>query len=204
MTDGAKVWVIEDDAAICNSLRILIEAAGMQVETFSAAHEYLSIHDRCDAGCLVVDVRMPGMSGLELQEELARRGQSRPIIFITAYADVPMAVRAMKAGAVDFIEKPFRDQVLLDAIGRAIRLDMDMREKASRQREFRRLEGRLTARERQVMALMLEGMTHKQIAARLDIQPKTADFHGINILRKMRADSAVNLVRLAAEAGGTR
>ena len=194
--ENPVVFVVDDDEAICESLRLLIADIGLEVRAFHSAQQFLSHYDSSQAGCLVLDVRMSGMSGLELQSRLHELGYEIPTILITGHGDVPMAVEAMKAGAVDFIEKPFRDQVLLDSIQKAIALDM--RTRSSRQ-ERRNIQSRmelLTQREREVRDRLAAGLTNKKIAYELGISQKTVDFHRANVLQKIGVASVVELVRL--------
>ncbi|MDY0356209.1 MAG: response regulator [Sedimentisphaerales bacterium] len=195
------VFVVDDDEAICQSLRLLIEDIGLAVRTFSGARQFLDHYDSSQPGCLVLDVRMSGMSGIELQARLNELNVAIPTIIITGHGDVPMAVETMKAGAIDFIEKPFRDQVLLDSVQRAIELDRRIRATREHTRGFQsRIEG-LTRRERQVMDLLILGKSNKVIAYELGISSKTVDFHRTNILDKAEVASVVELVRLAHQAG---
>ncbi len=194
------MFVVDDDDAICQSLCLLIEDIGLDVQTFNSAGQFLAYYNPSQPGCLVLDVRMSGMSGLELQTRLNDLNIDIPTILITGHGDVPMAVEAMKAGAVDFIEKPFRDQVLLDSIQRAIELDKRLR---AVKRHSERLQSRmedLTGRERQVMDLLVVGKSNKAIAFELGISQKTVDFHRTNLLSKAGVSSVVELVRLVHEA----
>jgi FixJ family two-component response regulator len=199
---GARpvVFVVDDDPAMRDSLRWLIESTGLHVETFADAHTFLARIRPDVPGCLVLDVRMPGLSGLDLQTELARRGIGLPTIVVTGHAEVPMAVRAVKAGAIDFIEKPFSDQLLLDRVRQGI--DMDRREREGRERRgevLRRL-GLLTQREREVLDLVVAGRANKEIAATLHLSPKTVEVHRAHVMDKMQASSVAELVRLALSA----
>lgn len=200
-TENSIVFIVDDDEAICQSLRLLIDDIGLEVRTFNSARQFLAEHDPSQPSCLVLDVRMSGMSGLELQSRLRELGIEIPTIIITGHGDVPMAVEAMKAGALDFIEKPFRDQVLLDSIHRAIDLDRSTRR---RRRERQAVQSRirlLTQREHEVMGRLIAGKTNKSIAYELGISPKTVDFHRANILSKTGVNSVVELVRLTHKAG---
>ena len=197
---GPIVFVVDDDEAICESLRLLIEDVGLAVKTFSGARQFLSGYDPAQEGCLVLDVRMAGMSGLELQATLREQGNEIPTIIITGHGDVPMAVQAMKAGALDFIEKPFRDQVLLDSIQRAIECDRKLRAKRRQLQDLHSRIGLLTQRERQIMDLLILGKTNKTVAYELGISQKTVDFHRANILHKTGVGSVVDLVRLMHKA----
>ncbi len=198
------VFVVDDDEAICQSLRLLIEDIGLAVRTFNGARPFLDHYDPSQPGCLVLDVRMSGMSGIELQARLNESNVEIPTIIITGHGDIPMAVETMKAGAIDFIEKPFRDQVLLDSIQRAIELDRRVRATKEHARGFQSRVKGLTRRERQVMDLLILGKPNKAIAYELGISSKTVDFHRTNILDKAGAASVVELVRLSHQAGYTR
>jgi len=198
-----SVCVVDDDEAVARSLRALLESVGLAVETFATAQAFLDRADTARAGCLVLDVRMPGMSGLDLQEAMAARGQTIPIVFITGHGDVRMAVRAVKAGAVDFIEKPFRDQDLLDAIQKALADDVVRRSSGDELAVVVARIKSLTPREREVMELVVEGKASKVIARLLGISAKTVEFTRARVMDKMQAHSALDLVRtvLAAQQG---
>ncbi len=198
--DHPVVFVVDDDEAVCRSLSVLIEDIGLDVRTFTSAREFLAEYDPKQPGCLVLDVRMSGMSGLELQSRLKELGYEIPIIIITGHADVPMAVEAMKTGALDFIEKPFRDQLLLDNIQKAIELDARMRRNRKESLDVQSRIQNLTRRERQIMDLLVLGKTNKTIAYELGISQKTVDFHRANILDKAGVDSVVELLRLTQKA----
>jgi two-component system response regulator FixJ len=200
--DNPVVFVVDDDEAVCESLRMLIGDIGLEVRTFTSAKQFLEQYDPSHPGCLVLDVRLSGMSGLELQSRLTEMAIRIPTIIITGHADVPMAVEAMKAGAIDFIEKPFRDQVLLDSIQKAVDMDLrDRRQHKERQDVQSRIE-LLTQREREVMDRLVAGKSNKSIALDLGISQKTVDFHRANILEKVRVSSVVELVRLTQRAEG--
>ena len=203
-TDSPVVFIVDDDEAICESLRLLIGDIGLEVRTFTSAPEFLEKYDSSRPGCLVLDVRMSGMSGLELQSRLRELGNSIPTIIITGHGDVPMAVEAMKAGAMDFIEKPFRDQVLLDSIQKAIDLDLRIRRQHKERQDVQARIQHLTQREREVMDRLIAGKSNKTIAFDLGISQKTVDFHRANILEKVGCASVVELVRLAQKAAGGR
>jgi FixJ family two-component response regulator len=185
------------------SLDSLLRSVGLDVRLFSSAHEFMRA-DRPDApGCLVLDVRLPGMSGLTFQEELAKAGIALPIIFLTGHGDVPMTARAMKAGAAEFLTKPFDEQVLLDAIHAAIERDRERRREAASVAELQVRYGALTERERQVMKLVVAGRVNKQIAAELGLSLVTVKVHRGQVMRKMRAHSVPDLVRMADRLGGS-
>jgi len=180
----------------------LIESIGLRVETFGNANEFLTAYDAERPGCLLVDVRMPGMSGLELQVELRRRQIPLPIVVITGYAEVPTAVRAMKAGAVDFIEKPFSDEVLLDCLREAITRDARARTAGAERAAVLARVQTLTRREHELLEMVVAGMTNKEIARRLSLSQKTVEVHRASTMQKMRAGSLAELVRLALLARG--
>lgn len=192
-----KVFVIDDDEAMRSSLQWLIESDGLQVETFDSAQNFLDNYYPGQAGCLLLDVRMPGMSGLELQAQLEEREITAPVIIITGHGDVSMAVKAMKAGAYDFIEKPFDDDVLLKAIKRALTLDAAQRESRATKAEVVARMAQLTRREHEVMEMVTAGMSNKEIASRLDVSAKTIEAHRARVMEKMEARSLAELVRMA-------
>jgi RNA polymerase sigma factor (sigma-70 family) len=193
----ATVFVVDDDQAMRNSLKWLIESVGVSVESFASADDFLAHFQPGRAGCLVLDVRMPGMSGLELLEHLARSNMHIPAVIITGHGDVPMAVRAMKSGAVDFIEKPFNDEVLLDAIRRAIAFEEQQRSQFSEHREIRERLAHLTPREHEVMDMVCEGRSNKEIANALGVSAKTIEAHRARVMEKMQAGSLAELVRMS-------
>ena len=197
------VFVVDDDQSVRDSLRWLLESVGYKVVAFASAKEFLANYDPQWPGCLVLDIRMPEMSGMELQEKLVTQGQSIPVIILTGHGELPMAVRAMKIGAVDFIEKPYRDETLLAAIRIALDRDRNLRQQRQQQQEVNDLLNRLTGRERQVMCLFLGGKSTKEIASRLGLSSKTVDVHRAHILSKMQTDSIADLVRLVLGAGFT-
>ena len=198
MTIGPEpvVFVVDDDPAMRDSLRWLIESTGLHVETFADANMFLARIRPELSGCLVLDVRMPGMSGLDLQTELQRRDIGLPTIIITGHAEVPMAVRAVKAGAIDFIEKPFSDQLLLDRVRQGIEMDREEREGRARRATALQRMGLLTQREREVLDLVVAGKANKEIAAALGLSPKTVEVHRSHMMEKMQAASVAQLVRL--------
>lgn len=196
------VFIIDDDEAVRDALMMLVRSVGLDAESFASAADFLAVHGPRDAGCLVLDVRMPGMSGLELQEELARSGSTLPIIFITGHAHVAMAVRAIQAGAFDFIEKPFDDQQLLDKIHLALDAEHRARRDLEVSEEIQQRIASLTPREREVLDLVVKGAANKVTANRLGLSQRTVEIHRANVMRKMGADSLAHLVRLMLRAGG--
>ncbi len=179
----------------------MLKTLGLRVETFSSAHEFLD-HDRVDApGCLLVDVRLPGLSGMDLQQELAAAGIDLPIVFMSAHGDIPMSVRAMKAGAVDFLPKPVADQRLLDAVGQAIDRHVRARKHNAELQDIRMRFQLLTPREREVLALVVEGKLNKQIAGQLGIAEPTVKVHRRSVMEKMSAGSVAELARMVEKSG---
>jgi two-component system, LuxR family, response regulator FixJ len=193
MSTAPTVFVVDDDPALRQSLRGLIESVSLPVETFAAAEEFLAATDPGRPGCLVLDVRLPGASGLELLEELASGGAPLPAIVITGHADVPTVVRAFKAGAVDFLEKPFGGQPLLDAVGRAVRRDAEARAVRARRREVAARVAGLTPRERDVLERVVAGKPNKVIASELKVSAKTVETVRARLMRKMAADTVAEL-----------
>ncbi len=195
--ERAVVFVIDDDSSMRLALEDLVRSVGLEVRTFAAPQEFLESKPPDVAGCLVLDVRLPGMSGLTFQKELAKEGLALPVIFITGHGDIPMSVRAMKAGAVEFLTKPFHDQDLLDAIHAALERDRRSRREAVRLVELRERFAMLTERERQIMTLVVIGRANKQIAGELSLSEMTVKVHRQQVMRKMHAGSLPDLVRMA-------
>jgi FixJ family two-component response regulator len=190
------VFVVDDDASVRESLAELLASVGLRVEAFGSAAQFLQSKIADGPGCLVLDVRLPGLSGLDFQAELAKSKVLLPVIFITGHGDIPMSVRAMKAGAVEFLTKPFRDQELLDAVQRALELDRTRREEHKSVAELGARFQSLTPREQEVIRLVSTGLMNKQIAGRLDVTEITVKVHRGNAMRKMRATSLVDLIRM--------
>ncbi|MCC7409906.1 MAG: response regulator transcription factor [Phycisphaeraceae bacterium] len=196
------VFVVDDEPAVQQSLQWLLESVGLPVQTFSSASEFLGYWRSEMPGCLLLDLRMPGISGVELMEQLRQLGSIMPIIVVTAHGDVPVAVHAMKAGAMEFIEKPYSDQLLLDRVQAAMELDAQRRrELASRTAMADRVSS-LTPRERQVMEMVVAGQSNRQIAAGLSLSEKTVEVHRAHVMEKMRAGSLAQLVRMVLVAQG--
>jgi two-component system response regulator FixJ len=195
------VCIVDDDEAMRDALRTLIRSVGTSTREYASAEQFLEDHDADQPGCLLLDVRMPGMSGLDLQDALVARNISLPVIIITGHADIPMAVRAMRAGAVDFLEKPFREQDLLQRIKQAIEQDAAARRERARKDEIAARFDALTPREREVLDLVVAGRHNKAIAAQLNVSHKTIEFHRARIMAKMQVASIPQLVRLAVAGG---
>lgn len=196
MTAEPTVFVVDDDLAMRESLRWLIESVQLRVEVFSSSADFQKSYNPSRPGCLVLDVRMPGQSGLDLQKQLASRNIEIPIIIITGHADVPMAIRAMKQGAVDFIEKPFNDQVLLERIAQCIERDAEQRALREQQGQVQQRFASLTVREREVLTRIVGGKANKVVADELGLSPKTIEVHRASVMRKMEAQSLAELVRM--------
>ncbi len=198
------VFLVDDDQLFRRSTERLIRTAGLNVQPFSSASDFLKSPRPEGPACLVLDVRMPGLSGMDLQRELVQSGFRIPIIFITGHGDIPMSVRAMKAGAVEFLTKPFRSRVLLDAIRAAIERDRSALQKQSETRELRERYEQLTPREREVMTLVAKGLLNKQVAGELSTTEATIKFHRAHIMQKMRANSLADLIRMVEKLGSSR
>jgi FixJ family two-component response regulator len=194
------VFVVDDDSAVRSSIRMLLKSIGVAATSMGSAQEFLDSFDPAQPGCLVLDVRMPGMSGLELQEQLNMRGAILPVIFITGHGDVPMAVEAMQHGAFDFLQKPFRDQDLIDRIQKALARDRETRSELQKHDQIRaRLES-LTPRERDVLQLLAQGRQNKVMASELGLSQRTVEIHRAHVMEKMGARSVAQLVRMLLDA----
>jgi FixJ family two-component response regulator len=202
MTDpDPVVFIVDDDLSVRRSTERLVQATGLKVQTFTSAKEFLKNARFEGPACLVLDVRMPGLSGMDLQQELTQSGIQIPIIFITGHGDIPMSVRAMKAGAVEFLTKPFRSRGLLDAIRAALERDRSAHKERSETGELRQRYEQLTPREREVMVLVAAGLLNKQVAGELATTERTIKFHRAHIMQKMHAESLADLVRMTEKLG---
>jgi FixJ family two-component response regulator len=201
MDAEALVFVVDDDAPMRESLKNLLRSVGLRVEAFASAQEFLHSPRPDVPSCLVLDVRLPGLSGLELQKQMAEGDRHMPIIFITGHGDIPMTVQAMKAGAVEFLTKPFRDQELLDAVQHALERDRQAREQRAQSDALRRRYSALTPREREVMARVVVGLLNKQIAGELGTSEAAVKVHRQHVMEKMGATSLADLVRMADRLG---
>jgi two-component system response regulator FixJ len=195
-TRGATVMVVDDDAGVRNAMRLLLKSVGLESALYASAQEFLAAYQPSQPGCLVLDIRMPGMSGLELQQQLNLRGAVIPVIFMTGHGDIPMAVEAMQHGAFDFLQKPFRDQDLLDRIQRAIVKDGELRQSLGETERIRTHLESLTPREREVLDLMTKGKQNKSIAQDLGVSPRTVEIHRARVMEKMAVQSVAELVHM--------
>ena len=197
MANSPCVYIVDDDQQVRSALKLLMESVGLDVETYASAQEYLEQFDVNRPGCLMIEVRMPGISGLDLQARLAAEKIHPPIIIITGHGDVPMAVRAVQSGAIDFIEKPFNNQNMLDSVHQALELDSRQRGESSRLQEIEANFQTLTPREKQVLQLVIEGQRNKIIAAELNISQSTVEAHRSRVMEKMQAATLSDLMRMA-------
>jgi len=196
MQTEVTIYIVDDDEAVRHSLYLLIQSVGILAKCCASAHEFLETYDASRPGCLILDVRMPEMSGLDLQRVLNERHIHIPVIIITGHGDVPLAVRAMKAGAMDVLEKPFNDQALLDAINKAVNKSSEAHQEQEAQARFQKHAQHLSPREREIMDLLILGKGSKEIALQLGISHKTVDVHRIHIMEKMQVRTVVELARL--------
>lgn len=193
---AASVFIVEDDDAVRDSLQLMLESVGREVQAFANADDFLQVYHPDLAGCVVLDIRMPGMNGMELQRKLNELNSILPIIFVTGHGDVPMAVEAMQQGAVDFVQKPYREQELLDKISQAMEMDQENRSSLQQKQLIMSRMQELTPRERDVMKLMVEGKANKVIAIDLDISQRTVEIHRARVMEKLNANSLAHLVRM--------
>jgi len=192
------VFIVDDDEAMRDALTQLLEAVGLRVETYADGPAFLAVYGKGRPGCLLLDMAMPGMTGLEVQAELKVRSLMIPIIFLTGHGDIPLAVRALQAGAVDFLEKPILGDTLLERVQRALKLDKEWGQEQSRIQLLKACYARLSSREREIMALMVTGLTSKEIAQQLGISPRTVEVHRTHVTHKMGAANLAELVNMAA------
>ena len=195
------VMVVDDDSGVRNAMRVLLKSVGLTSALYSSAQEFLAAFDPAQRGCLVLDIRMPGMSGMDLQQQLNLRGAVVPVIFMTGHGDIPMAVEAMQHGAFDFLQKPFRDQELLDRIQRAIAKDAERRLALGERSRIQMHLDSLTDREREVLTLLTQGKQNKVIAQELGVSPRTIEIHRARVMEKMDAQSVAELVRMVIDVG---
>ncbi len=199
MTRPATVHVVDDDDAVRSSLRLLLKSVGLPTIAYASAQEFLAAWDSDQPGCLVLDVRMPGMSGIELQAELNQRGAIIPVIFISGHGDIPMAVEAIQHGAFDFLQKPFRDQDLIDRVQRALASDAEHRQVLQQRETLRQRFESLTPREQEVLQLVTQGKANKVMAGDLGVSQRTVEIHRARVMEKMGAHSLAQLVRMVLE-----
>lgn len=192
------VFVVDDDAAIRDALAQLLEAAGLRVESHADGPAFLAAYEEPRPGCLLLDMAMPGMTGLEVQAALKARGAEIPILFLTGHGDIPMAVQAVQAGAVDFLEKPIKGTALLERVRRALALDQKWRQTQGHTQAIQQCHARLSSREREILALVVSGLTSKEIARKLGISPRTVEVHRTHVMHKMGAANLAELLNMAA------
>lgn len=197
-SEGMTVFIVDDDDDVRRSISLLVRSIGLTDEPYASAQDFLECFDPQKAGCLVLDIRMPGMSGLELQKLSNSDFVLPPIIFVSAHGDIPLAIQALRAGAIDFFQKPFSPQALLERIREAIEIDQENRRQRALQEQVQQRTAQLTEREREIMGFLVRGDSTKQVAQRLSISPKTVDNHRARILEKMRVDNTTQLARLVA------
>ena len=197
MTD--TVFIVDDDPALRDALSQLLQTAGLQVETYADGETFLSACRKNPPGCIVLDMAMPGMDGAQVQAALNERNVQTPVLFLSAHGDIPMAVRALQSGAVDFLEKPVAGAMLLERVRQALALDAQSRQTQGRRQDIQRRYARLTSRERETMALVVSGRSNKEIAIQLGVSSRTVETHRKNVMSKMGADSLVELVRMATD-----
>lgn len=200
---AATVFVVDDDAGVRSAIRMLLKSVGLPTAPYASAREFLDSYDPAQPGCLILDIRMPGMSGMELQLELNQRGAMIPVIFISGHADIPMAVEAMQQGAFDFLQKPFRDQELIDRVQRALQRDAEHRNSLRGAHQIQKLLAQLTPREREVMDLLTQGKQNKVMAADLGLSQRTVEIHRAHVMEKMGARSVAQLVRMLMDVQNT-
>ncbi len=197
----ATVFIVDDDDAIRDSMSMLMETIGLNTQSFASAQEFLDSFDVDKPGCLVLDIRMPGMSGLELQQELVRKNSMLPIVFVTGHGDIPMAVQAIQNGAADFIQKPFRDQDLLDRVNQALKSCHEVHNSQQQSQSVKAHIHNLTPREHQIMEMIVEGKANKVIAIDLGLSQRTIEAHRKNVMQKLEARSLADLVRIVTQTG---
>jgi FixJ family two-component response regulator len=195
-SNDAIVMVVDDDAGVRNAMRALLKSVGLNCQLHASAQDFLAGYKPSQPGCLVLDIRMPGMSGLELQQELNVRGATIPVIFMTGHGDIPMAVEAMQHGAFDFLQKPFRDQELLDRVQRALARDAETRSRLRHTDRIRERLASLSPREREVLDLVTQGKANKMVAGDLGVSQRTVEIHRAHVMQKMEAGSLAELVRM--------
>ena len=195
-TQDSTVFVVDDDQSIRHAMGLLLKSVGLEHETFESADDFLTRHNGSENGCLVLDIRMPGLGGLELQDKLIEMNSTLPIIFITGHGDIPMAVEAMQKGAVDFIQKPFRDQELLDRISEALNTANELQSERQQQSKIQECIDSLTNREKEVLELVVTGKPNKIIAHELGVSQRTVEIHRARVMEKMHARSLAELVRM--------